>query len=128
MLNDMKSSGSGRIPREESNKEEMKIMAEDEEYRICNEKMYEATGGPDYEEAYKLYLSKVVDYEAMKWGPFTVNAEIEKWHESRVHPLEITISLEYKSGDGADRPYITYLVDKQFLETFRRHGWKVKVL
>ncbi|MEM3398030.1 MAG: hypothetical protein QW724_04790 [Nitrososphaerota archaeon] len=111
---------------EESDEEEERIEAEDEEYKICKEIIDEAAGGPDYEEAYELYLSKAVDYEAIKWGPFSADVKIEKWDESRIHPSEITISLEYKTGDGVDRPYAEYPIDREFSETFRKYGWSTE--
>jgi len=103
---------------EEDEEEEKRIEAEDEEYKICKEIIDQAAGRPDYEEAYELYLSKAIDYEAIKWGPFSGSVKIEKWYESRIHPLEITISLVCKTGDEVDRHYAEHTIDKEFSKTF----------
>ena len=111
----------------DSYEEEGKIEEEDQEYKICREIIDQATEATkDYREAYELYLSKVVDYEAIKWGTFSGNVKIKKWDKSGFHPLEVVITLEYKTGDATNIPYADHPVDKEFSNVFKKHGWRVE--
>ena len=111
----------------DSYEEEGKIEEEDEEYKICREIIDQATEATkDYREAYELYLSKVVDYEAIKWGTFSGSVKIRKWDKSGFHPLEVVITLEYKTGDATNIPYADHPVDKEFSNVFKKHGWRVE--
>jgi len=51
---------------------------------------------------------------------------IIKWDKSGFHPLEVVITLEYKTGDATNHPYAEYPVDKEFSRIFRKHGWRVE--
>ena len=107
--------------------EERKIEEEDEEYKICREIIDQATeANKEYREAYELYLSKVVDYEAIKWGTFSGSVKIRKWDKSGFHPLEAIITLEYKTGDATNIPYADHPVDKEFSNAFGKYGWRVE--
>jgi len=100
----------------DSHEDERRIEEEDEEYKICKEIIDQAAEtNKDYREAYELYLSKVVDYEAIKWGTFSGSVRIEKWDESGLHPLEVVITLEYKTGDAVNIPYANHPILPEFL-------------
>jgi DNA-directed RNA polymerase subunit RPC12/RpoP len=117
----------GKDARGDAREEERKIEGEDEEYKICREIIDQATeANKEYREAYELYLSKVVDYEAIKWGAFSGSVKIRKWDKSGFHPLEVIVTLEYKTGDAINTPYANYPVDKEFSNIFRKYGWKVE--
>ena len=120
-------SSEGKDTCSDSYEEERKIEEEDEEYKMCKEIIDQATeANKDYREAYELYLSKVVDYEAIKWGTFSGSVKIRKWDKSGFHPLEVVITLEYKTGDATNIPYADHPVDKEFLSAFRKNGWGVE--
>jgi len=120
-------SSEGKDTRSDSYEEERKIEEEDEEYKMCKEIIDQATeANKDYREAYELYLSKVVDYEAIKWGTFSGSVKIRKWDKSGFHPLEVVITLEYKTGDATNIPYADHPVDKEFANAFKKHGWRVE--
>ena len=105
----------------------MRLEEEDEEYKICREIIDQANeANKDYREAYELYLSKVVGYEAIKWGTFSGSVKIRKWDKSGFHPLEVVITLEYKTGDATNIPYAEHPVDKEFSKIFAKHGWRVE--
>jgi len=41
-------------------------------------------------------------------------------------PLEVVITLEYRTGDYTKIPYAEHPVDKEFSKIFRKHGWRVE--
>lgn len=107
--------------------EERKYEEEDEDYKMYKEIIDETPeDSGDYRDAYIYYLSKVVDYEAIKWGTFTGSVEIEKWDETGTRPLKLIITLEYKTGDAVDIPYVGYPEDRKFFKIFKRHGWRTE--
>ena len=67
-----------------------------------------------------------MDYEAIKWGTFSGSVKIGKWDKSGLHPLEVVITLEYKTGDITNILYAEHPIGKEFSRIFRKHGWRVE--
>lgn len=63
-------------------------------------------------------------WRKVKTGGFSASVTIDKWDEKGIHPLEITITLSYKTGDGCDQPYGDYPPDDAIFRDLEEHGWK----
>ena len=54
-----------------------------------------------------------------------ISVSVDKWERNGSHRL--TISLEYKMGDGCDRPYADEPPDKEIISNLCSLGWKIDV-
>lgn len=57
--------------------------------------------------------------EKVDTGPFIALLEVSEGPE-------VTVTLEYKTGDGVDEPYSSEPPDEGLIRNFERHGWTVK--
>ncbi|MEM2569239.1 MAG: hypothetical protein QXT67_04795 [Candidatus Bathyarchaeia archaeon] len=74
-----------------------------------------------YEDELNDWINMNVDTDG-----FSASISIDKWDKEEIHPKEITITLSYKTGDGADQPYSDTPPDEDIIKVFEKHGWNVE--